>query len=255
VSCEPTRRHLTAYLDGDIDPDRGSAIRGHLRGCEACRQLANDEATLRDGLRALSSVDPPSSMWAGVQARLAEAEVADSKKPAWRRAVSRWLPAFTPMRFATGGLVMAAAVTLIWWKTRSPEQAMDIASSDEHPAIHVGADPGSNVALQRPDTQPTTAADDVTRDIARDAARESQAYASAAEELVATARQAHERWSDEQKTAFDLKVSKLRAVALAAPEGRARSKAWRELTRFAQGAAIRDVVAMRDAALANGVRP
>lgn len=250
MSCERIRFQLTAYLDGDVDADQGSAIRGHLRGCEACRRVANDEAVLRDGLRAMPSVDPPSSMWAGVQARLAAAEVADSKKPAWRRAVSRWLPAITPMRFATGGVVMAAAVTLIWWKTRATEQPVDIASSNHGDVITAGA--GSDrVALQQPDP-PTTAAGDVTKDIAQDAAREGHEYEVAADELVASARQAHDGWTDEQKASFDLKITKLRAVALAAPEGRARNKAWRELTRFAQGAAIRDVVAMHDAALANG---
>jgi anti-sigma factor RsiW len=76
TSCEQTRRRLTAYLDGDLDADGGTLVRVHLRGCAACRQVASDEAALRDELRALPSVDPPASLWAGVQAQLAAAEEA-----------------------------------------------------------------------------------------------------------------------------------------------------------------------------------
>src|SRR5678815_4584208 len=88
MSCESIREKLTAYLDGELEGERGSAVRGHLRGCEACRQIAADEAALRDGLRALPPLDPPPSLWAGVQARLAAAEAAEARRPRWRRAVS-----------------------------------------------------------------------------------------------------------------------------------------------------------------------
>ena len=90
MKCETVREQLTSYLDGEIDDDRGSAIRGHLRGCDACRGAASDEALLRDGLRQLPPVDPPASLWAGVQRQLAAAEVADADKPRWRRTVARW---------------------------------------------------------------------------------------------------------------------------------------------------------------------
>src|SRR5438067_6919520 len=79
MTCNDMRAKLTAYLDGELEDDRGSAVRGHLRGCQACRDAARDEAALRDGLRALPPVDPPASLWAGVQARLARAEVADAE--------------------------------------------------------------------------------------------------------------------------------------------------------------------------------
>ena len=46
-------------------------MRGHLRTCDECRRVAGDEAALRDGLRALPTVDPPNRMWSGIQARLA----------------------------------------------------------------------------------------------------------------------------------------------------------------------------------------
>ena len=53
MTCDDVRPQLTPYLDGELEDDRGSAVRGHLRGCEACRTAADEEAALRDGLRAL----------------------------------------------------------------------------------------------------------------------------------------------------------------------------------------------------------
>ena len=102
MSCDDVRPRLTGYLDGELEGDRGSVIRGHLRECAACRSVAVHEAALRDELRRLPPIDPPASLWAGVQARLAEAEVADARRPAWRRALARWVPLAS--RYALGAL-------------------------------------------------------------------------------------------------------------------------------------------------------
>src|SRR5688572_12533357 len=101
MKCESVREKLTAYLDGELEGERGSAVRGHLRGCDACRQIAADEAALRDGLRALPPLDPPASLWAGVQARLAAEEVKDAERPAWGRALAWLRPRAPQLGFAT----------------------------------------------------------------------------------------------------------------------------------------------------------
>src|SRR5688572_16609012 len=108
MKCESIRTQLTAYLDGELEGERGSAVRGHLRGCDACRQAASDEAALRDGLRALPPLDPPASLWAGVQRQLAAAEVKDAERPAWRRVLARW--ALRAPQIGFGGAVIAAAI-------------------------------------------------------------------------------------------------------------------------------------------------
>ncbi|MBA2540217.1 MAG: zf-HC2 domain-containing protein, partial [Deltaproteobacteria bacterium] len=126
MTCEHVRTQLTGYLDGELDGDAGTMVRGHLRICESCRGVAADEAVLRDGLRSLPPVDPPNSLWAGVQARLAVEEVAASQRPAWRRVLARWqrwMPA--PRVAITGALVAAAAVGVIVWKTRDVDVDVD----------------------------------------------------------------------------------------------------------------------------------
>ena len=235
MSCESTQRQLTAYLDGDLDAADGSAVRGHLRECAACRQVASDEGKLRDHLRLLPPVDPPSSLWAGVQAQLAAAEVADAKRPAWRRALARWMP--TAPTFAAGGLVAAAAIVLVWWRTHrdtadEPVTPQTIATLPSPAPIRVGP------------PVPTSPAGDITADLAGEKARITASYGDAAEELLALAGEARAQWTVEEKGAFDAKVVELRGLIERAPEGREQQRAWRDLIKYLQGSVVRDDVAL-----------
>ena len=232
MTCDKTREQLTAYLDGELEGDRGTAVRGHLRTCDACRAMASDEAALRDGLRSLPPVDPPASLWANVQARLAQDEVAESERPAWRRTLSRWMP-MAP-RFALGMTAVAAAavLVLVWRSHHHPRPHEDLAIAPAVP--HVAPAP----------VAPPEAAD-VTQEIASAPAKQSGDYAQAAKELLAAARTESASWSADQKQAFDAKVGELQAAIDGAAEGRERHKAYRAMIRYLQGAAIRDEVALR----------
>jgi hypothetical protein len=243
VTCDRIRKHLTGYLDGEVDSDLGSVIRGHLRSCPTCRGLANDEAMLRDGLRVLPQVDAPASLWAGVQARLAQEEVADSKRPTWRRVVSRWMPSFTPSRLATGSLALVAAISLVWWKTRPVD--------DELPTVAQGI----HINLETPEL-PTVAAssDDVSDDLAKDALRETQGWQREVEDLTDAAKTTRQHWSADDKTAFDTRIAKMRAAIAASPEGPERQQRWRDLAKYLQGAVTRDQLASRDKTMAGGAR-
>jgi hypothetical protein len=237
VSCESTQRQLTAYLDGDLGAADGSAVRGHLRECAACRQVASDEGKLRDHLRLLPPVDPPASLWAGVQAQLAAAEVADAKRPAWRRALARWMP--TMPTFAAGGLVAAAAIGVVWWRThRAPA---DEALATKDPVIAPApAEPKKHVEPPAP----TSPAGDITADLAGEKARITASYGDAAEELLALAGEARAQWTVDQKDAFDAKVAELHGLIDRAPAGREQQRAWRDLIKYLRGAVVRDDVTL-----------
>jgi hypothetical protein len=239
MSCDDVRPRLTAYLEGDLDAERGSVVRGHLRACETCRQVATDEAALRDGLRQLPTVDPPSSMWAGIQARLAQEEVAHSQTPAWRRALARWAP--SAPRFAAGGLLAAAAVAILWWRSHRGPDAPPAQTPEPAP---IAATLPNKVTGP---TQVVMAADsssDVTADLAGEAARVTATYGDAAEELLALAGEARGQWTTEQKDAFDARIVELRGDVASAGEGRPRQRAWRALIRYLQGAVVRDEIAL-----------
>jgi anti-sigma factor RsiW len=213
TTCKTIQPRLTAYLDGELTDERGSVVRGHLRECEGCRLLAREEAALRDGLRALPPVDPPSTLWAGVQAQLAAAEVADARAPRWRRVVARWMPAVP--RFAAGGLVAAAAVAMVYWRTHRVD---DVQVAQAEPPV------GPAVVIPVPRTEaahakdPGTPAGDVTDDLLAEAAQTTASYGSAIEELMKLASSARAGWGDQRSAAFDARVAALRdELARAAP--------------------------------------
>ncbi len=248
MTCDDVRTKLTAYLDGELEGDRGSAIRGHLRGCDGCRGMAADEAALRDELRALPPLDPPHTLWTGIQRRLAAEEVADSDRPAWRRALARFAARWKPLapQLALGSTVFAAAVVVLALRYRDRVPVEPVAHV---PTPAVAPVPVAPVAPVAP-SEPTTIEGDVTAELAADAENTTASYRQAAEDLVAVSFTERESWSDERKQAFDVKLAAFRKDAANAHPGRARDKVYRAMTRYLQGVAIRDEVTANDRKLA-----
>ncbi|HEY0477963.1 MAG TPA: zf-HC2 domain-containing protein [Kofleriaceae bacterium] len=245
--CEKIRPQLTAYLDGELADDPGSVVRGHLRECAACRQIARDEAALRDALRMLAPVDPPASLWAGVRGQLAAAEVADARKPRWRRHAARWGRWARSMRWvptmrqlATASLVAAAAIAVFTWRGQVGNPPPDrIAQPQPEPQ----RPPPPQHALPAPAIVPSPpSADDVTADLIAEPARTTATYARAIEELMTVAEETRARWSDGDKAAFDAHIAGLRDAITRAGPPRAVQRAQRSLIRYLQGAVVRDDV-------------
>ncbi|MGE0871748.1 MAG: hypothetical protein AB7P03_24530 [Kofleriaceae bacterium] len=197
--------------------------------------MASAEASLRDGLRSLPPIDPPGSLWSGIQTQLANAEIADANRPAWRRAFARWMPAFAPFgRFAVGGVVAAAVVAVIWW--RSDRAAPEVIAVQPAPATTPRAD--------SPAVTATMPGEDVAAELVAEAAANSATYAKTADEMLAIAREVRAGWPAERQTAFDSNVATLQRAVASASEGRPRQKALRALIRYLDRAAARDEVAL-----------
>jgi hypothetical protein len=242
MTCDHVREQLTAYLDGDLDPDRGTVVRGHLRTCDACRRVSEQEVVLRDGLRALPTVDPPTHLWSNIQAQLAAVEVAESKRPAWKRALARWTPVLP--RFAMAGALTAAAIGILWWRTRP-----DAPKADEHKIADVQSpkfEP-SHMQVTAGCNLDSPASNDVTSDLTAEVARVTSCYAQTANELLALANDARATWNDEQRTTFDANVGELRKAVDAAEAGRPRQRAYRAMNRYLQNVLTRDDVALASA--------
>ena len=236
MTCEDVRPKLTAYLDGELEGDRGSAVRGHLRGCEACRTAANDEAALRDGLRALPTLDAPSGMWAKIQTQLADAEIADSEKPRWRRVLARW----NPQHWVTGRLAIAtgavAVIFCVWaWRYTHREPALVQLTS-------------FIPTLPAPPPVAPSAGDvgDVATQIAALPKATSDSYAAEIAELEQVATKERAAWSEDKQKQFDATVAELHHEIATADEGRSRHHAYRVLTRYLTRATARDEVAFAD---------
>lgn len=83
MNCRDLAALCSAYVDGDLDDRRASAVRGHARVCQACREMLADEEQVRDAASELPAIDPPSELWAGIEARIAAEEIGDSERPRW----------------------------------------------------------------------------------------------------------------------------------------------------------------------------
>ncbi|HEX2686948.1 MAG TPA: anti-sigma factor [Kofleriaceae bacterium] len=246
TTCQTIQRQLTAYLDGELADEHGSVVRGHLRECAGCRQVARDEAALRDGLRTLPPIDPPATLWAGVQAQLAAAEVADAHQPHWRRIWARWTPwtrwAPTLPQFVTGGVVAAAAIAMVTWRPhRSDESPASPAAVVVAPASVPATAP---LHPQEPPQPVSGGTDDVTADLLAEPARTTARYDQVIEELMKLARSARTGWTDERKAAFDAKIAGLRDEVMRAGPGRLQQRAQRALIRALQGALVRDDIVL-----------
>jgi len=241
MTCSDTRKQLTAYLDGELDADRGTVVRGHLRTCEACRDIAEREAVLRDSLRALEPVDPPPSLWANVQAKLADAEVAEAQRPAWRRALARWMRVASPPRLALAGTALVAAFVLVWWRhTPAPENKVIWI-----PPVVIQH--GQQVVKVEPlckSIVPTPPAADMTADIEGEADRVTTMYCAEAESQLRAAAAAP--LSADQRKAFDARVAELRGRIDKAGDARTAHKALRELIKFTAQSVARDNVALAE---------
>lgn len=244
MTCDDIRSRLTAYLDGDLDPDRGTVVRGHLRTCEACRAVATQESVLRDELRALPTLDPPPALWANIQSQLAAAEVAEAKRPAWKRALGRWTPMLP--RFAMGGALAAAAVGILWWRTHEPATAptkvIEVASPDIRASV-----PPAPVAVTAHCNLDAPAGTDVTADLAGEPARITGCYAQTSTELLALVAEARPAWTDEQRTTFDAELATLQDAVAKARDERPRQRAYRALNRYLQTTLTQDRVALASA--------
>ncbi|HSD89530.1 MAG TPA: anti-sigma factor [Kofleriaceae bacterium] len=242
MNCEGVRKQLTAYLDGELEGDRGSAVRGHLRGCDDCRQVASDEAALRDGLRSLPPVDPPASLWAGVQARLAAAEVADSEKPAWRRALARWTPKAPQLGLA--GLAVAALVVLLAIKLRHHEDPPVVSTPTKIAPTVIqpdrGTDPTPAPNVANPADCNESDDGDVTAQVAAEPAHVTACYAQAAQPWRDAVTQERAHWSDERKHEVDGKLASFDKEIATAKSERARQKTYRSMIRYLQRAVIHD---------------
>jgi hypothetical protein len=240
MKCETVREKLTAYLDGDLEDERGGAVRGHLRSCEACQAIAHDEAALRDGLRSLPTLDPPPSLWEGVQKRLAAEEARDAEHPAWRRAFAWLRPRAAQLGLA--GAALTAAVTLLVVRMQR-DDAPVVSQLPPGPA-QVAVVPPSPAPEQHGTCNLTPADGDVTAALAAEPARITECYAQTTRELLELANDARGQWTDERKHEFEAELTKLQQKVALATDERPRRDAYRKLIRYLQRAVIQEDVAL-----------
>jgi anti-sigma factor RsiW len=277
MTCRDVEALVSAYLDGELDSARSSALRGHLRGCAACRALADDHARIGGALADLEPAEPPPTMWDGVMARLADAERADARRSrlglVGRRVWERVRPQLWP---ATA--VLAAAAAAVAWiaidrAAEAPPEADEPAPRGRL-AVQATDDPDVGPPLPaRPDPiaqidAPARAGVDVEVALAVELARLDDLYATSVDELIDAIADDRAGWPAAQRRAYDAELGRLRAAVAAAPpteveiadhadpfevaeaaaaQRERRERAWQRLVAFLQRAAVGEpLVSSRD---------
>ena len=128
MRCSQVRRLSSRYLERELDPDRASAVRGHLRDCEPCRHALADEVMVADAARSIEEPpEPPAgwdSLWSGIQDRVAQEEREDAARSGW----SLWWRGQRE-RVVMGMAAVAAAGAVLALAPRFSEPADDSAPS------------------------------------------------------------------------------------------------------------------------------
>lgn len=202
--CRDVERLVTAYVDGELDDRRSSAVRGHLRVCSTCAERVEDEARVRELAGEMEPIDPPQTMWQAIDARLAEEEIGDSHRSGLWLLVQRGLDGARRNRLLVGVGAAACAVLLILWLPGggSPEPAVA-------PPARVAAQPAAPPAAQLSCGDART-----HEELVQCQMRESdQRYLDAIAELNQVVAEERAEWSEGDASRFDSELAELGRAA------------------------------------------
>jgi hypothetical protein len=104
----PTGEKLSAWLDGDLSAGEAATVRAHAATCGRCSAALAELAALVSAAGQLDSVEPPPTLWRGIEGALDRLPEPASPASSWFGRLA-WRP------FAVGALVGSlAAVALVW---------------------------------------------------------------------------------------------------------------------------------------------
>ncbi len=116
LQCTEVLERLEEWMDGDLDPEEGNAIEGHLEGCAECRREHRLAVDIQNGLRSFPVHTLPPGL---ADTALAAAQDIDSPTPSHRQWWRRSGPA--PILAAAAAAVFAVVLIRPW---HQPEPAV-----------------------------------------------------------------------------------------------------------------------------------
>ncbi|HMA28694.1 MAG TPA: anti-sigma factor [Thermoanaerobaculia bacterium] len=123
MSCNFSREHAHAWLDGELSVEATLEAERHARECASCAAEYRRALALRSALREGGLVAvPPASLEARIRSRLAA-----ERRPSWRRGVPQWFA-------MAAALVLGAALTalLIPFRASLSARGLDEALVSSH---------------------------------------------------------------------------------------------------------------------------
>lgn len=225
MRCGDVQDLASAFLDGELDDARASALRGHLRQCPACMTTVRDLGAIRDAAAHLDTLEPPAEMWSAVQSRLAQAEIADAGRSRlwlhWHALRQGLRPRLLPAAVAMAGTAAAA----LWLWRQSPEpvaseivtapQAALLATGEPQAASAVAeAQAGAHAgAHDDPAVASGTAADTFWASRGREIDQADARYQQALAELRSLVESERPRWPADAAERLDARLAALAAEA------------------------------------------
>jgi anti-sigma factor RsiW len=112
MRCTKARKHISEYIDGDLDSKKRAKLEKHLDECTGCQELLQDFQDMALEARGLKQPTPPDSVWNKIQAQMEKGQQT-VYYPAPKRRNWLTLPQFQyAVAAAALVLVVVAAVTL-----------------------------------------------------------------------------------------------------------------------------------------------
>lgn len=199
MRCRDVARLSSAYVDGELDDGRSSALRGHLRQCDGCRELVEDEVRMLEVAEELEPVEPSPALWAAIGERLAEAEVGDARRSRlwlwWQGARIYTLPA------AVAVVALIAAGTF-YMRDGEPEQVAGGSGQAPGPVAEAPA-------------APAPPAIDFETARSAEIERADRRYLEAIDDLRELSERERQRWTAEQQAAFDARLAEFETAVRA----------------------------------------
>lgn len=162
MRCWITRRHLSAYYDGELAPAAAAQVRDHVRACERCRAALTAIEGAGHHLATLPPPKPPAMPWRAIVAKARDdAGVRQSRTDAWRLAW-RW----APLVAIPGGLALLVVYLLTPPQMEHREMAGGSFAFDLGPYLEAVAQASSRDAAafeRRYDARPTSLAEAAAR--------------------------------------------------------------------------------------------
>jgi hypothetical protein len=257
--CRDVQRLVTAFVDGELEPGQASALRGHSRACSSCSALIEAEAAVRRAAQELEAgLDPPPSLWAGIEAQLAAAERADASR-SW---LWMWWQAARGQVFVGAAVAGAVALAVVWvvahgvgrGGTGEPRSQSSLSAPGQKRFVNQGRPGGSNAA---PAPDPRDGGDEPELEIAeafaRDIIEADRRYREAVAELRQLVAEEREHWSPTAARKLDARLAKLDAQLARHRVGAAGDDQPR--SRDALFAVYRSEIALLQDAVLNGGLP
>ena len=81
MKCAKAKKHISDYIDDDLDPGKVSSLEKHLDACPECRKLLEDFQRIKQGAKNLAKAEPSGQLWFRIRSSLEEKQQYPEMQP------------------------------------------------------------------------------------------------------------------------------------------------------------------------------